>query len=83
MSLPALYGFMVLLFLLDPGDQTGERRRMMEFIEEFTEDEVYRLPDMGNGPQCAYILRGHTWYGGDGGVDPAAIGAGASDESEA
>ena len=22
MSLPALYGFMVLLFLLDPGDQT-------------------------------------------------------------
>ena len=25
MSLPALYGFMVLLFLLDPGDQTGER----------------------------------------------------------
>lgn len=65
------------------GDQTGERRRMMEFIEEFTEDEVYRLPDMGNGPQCAYILRGHTWYGGNGGVDPAAIGAGASDESEA
>ena len=63
------------------GDKTGERRRMMDFIEEFAEDQVYRLPDMGNGPQCAYILRGHTWYGGDGGVDPAAI-AGSDDAAE-
>lgn len=53
------------------GDITGERRRMMEFIEPFTDDQVYRLPDLGNGPQCAYILRGHKWYGNDGGLDPA------------
>ena len=48
------------------GEKTGERRRMMDFIEPFTEDDVYRLPDAGNGPQMLYILRGHKWYGSEG-----------------
>lgn len=54
------------------GEWTGERRRMMDFIEPFTDDQVYHLPDAGNGPSFAYILRDHTWYGDvlDNSLDP-------------
>lgn len=52
------------------GEWTGERRRMVDFIEEYTDDQVYRLPDDGNGPQNAFILRGHKWYGAENGLDP-------------
>jgi Fe-S-cluster-containing dehydrogenase component len=31
----------------------------------FTEDDIYRLPDDGNGPSFMYILRGRTWQGLD------------------
>lgn len=55
------------------GDRGGERRRMMEFIEEFTEDQVYTLPDEGNKPSFRYILRGHKWYGSDDGVEGSTI----------
>ena len=43
----------------------GGYRKMTEFLEEFTDDQVYALPDVGNGPACRYILRRHHWEGGD------------------
>ncbi|MFR4999885.1 MAG: 4Fe-4S dicluster domain-containing protein [Slackia sp.] len=46
-------------------DSAGEQRRMLDFIEDFDEDDLYKLPDAGNKPSFAYILRGHTWEGGD------------------
>ena len=46
---------------------------MMDFIEPFTDDQVYHLPDAGNGPSFAYILRDHKWYGDvlDNSLDPS------------
>lgn len=46
-------------------DPEGKQRKMVDFIEEFTEDQVHHLPDTGNHPSCAYILRRHHWEGGD------------------
>ena len=56
------------------GDADGDVRDFMgaydrtlgEFLddgacEEFTDDQVYRLPDSGNGPAHMYILRNRTW----------------------
>ena len=58
------------------GDADGDVRDFMgaydrtlgEFLddgacEEFTDDQVYRLPDSGNGPAHMYILRNRTWRG--------------------
>ena len=58
------------------GDTDGDVRDFMgaydrtlgEFIEdgaceEFTDDQVYRLPDSGNGPAHMYILRNRNWRG--------------------
>lgn len=47
------------------GEWTGERRKMMDFIEPFTDEDVHRVTDSGNGPQFLYILRGHQWLTGD------------------
>lgn len=46
-------------------DSAGEQRKMLDFIEDFDEADLYKLPDAGNKPSFAYILRGHTWEGGD------------------
>ncbi len=35
----------------------------------FTDEDVYHLPDDGNGPSFLYILRNRTWHGLDGAVD--------------
>ncbi len=43
----------------------GGYRKMVDFIEEFSEDQVHALPDVGNDPSCLYILRRHHWEGGD------------------
>lgn len=51
------------------GEWTGERRRMLDSIEPFTDDEVYAFDDSGNGPTGRFILRGQTWYGLDTGRD--------------
>ena len=32
-----------------------------DFVQPYTEDQVYQLPDEGNGPQFAYILRTAAW----------------------
>lgn len=50
-------------------DPLGEQRRMVEFIEEFSGEDVYKLPDAGNAPSFSYILRGHEWVG-DYAADP-------------
>lgn len=50
-------------------DPLGEQRKMVEFIEEFTDADVYKLPDAGNAPSFSYILRGHEWVG-DYAADP-------------
>lgn len=34
-----------------------------EYCKAYDEEEVYRLPDDGNGPNCAYVLRGRAWQG--------------------
>jgi len=39
-------------------------RKMTEFIEKFDEDaDIFHLPDVGNKPSFAYILRNHRWKG--------------------
>lgn len=45
-------------------DPTGARRKLVEFVEDFNEDQVYSLPNVGNHPSFKYILRNHEWKGG-------------------
>ena len=44
-------------------DPLGNQRKMVDFIEPFTEADVYHLPDVGNKPGFSYILRGQEWQG--------------------
>jgi len=36
-----------------------------ESVKEYSDDEVYRLPNVGNNPSFSFILRGKSWQGGD------------------
>ena len=36
-----------------------------DFVEEFSDSDLYRLDDEGNAPQGVYILRHMAWQGGD------------------
>ena len=36
-----------------------------DFVEEFSDSDLYRLDDEGNAPQGVYILRRMAWQGGD------------------
>lgn len=36
-----------------------------EFVEDFDESQIYKLPDAGNKPSLMYILRDMKWQGGD------------------
>ena len=36
-----------------------------EYLQPFTEDQVYSLPDAGNGPSYLYILRKAAWQGAE------------------
>lgn len=36
-----------------------------ETIEEFADDDVYTLPNVGNNPSFRYILRNMKWQGGE------------------
>ena len=38
---------------------------MLEAVRDFSESEVKHLPNVGNNPSFAYILRDHEWMGGD------------------
>lgn len=44
-------------------DMTQVRTTLGEWVEPYTDDEVYHLTDAGNGPQVCYILRNRTWQG--------------------
>lgn len=37
-------------------DPLGKRRKMVEFLEPFTDADVHKLPDVGNKPSYSYIL---------------------------
>ncbi|MCR5582881.1 MAG: 4Fe-4S dicluster domain-containing protein [Eggerthellaceae bacterium] len=41
----------------------GNRVKLGDFAESFTEDQVHHLPDVGNGPNLLYILRDRDWKG--------------------
>jgi Fe-S-cluster-containing dehydrogenase component len=43
----------------------GNRRKMLDFIEDFEESDVHKLPNVGNNPSYSYILRKHEWQGGE------------------
>ena len=45
---------------------TGNRVTLGELAQDFDEaTELHRLPDVGNGPEFAYILRDREWKGGE------------------
>jgi Fe-S-cluster-containing dehydrogenase component len=44
----------------------GPREEILgEYVDSFTDAQLYRLPDVGNKPSFAYILRDMKWQGGD------------------
>ncbi len=47
----------------EPPIQPVDRIKLGEFVEPFDESQVYYLPNVGNGPSFAYILRDRTWRG--------------------
>ena len=55
------------------GDAEGDVREFRgprgetagEFLEEFSDEQVHKLPDVGNKPSFAYILRDMKWQGGE------------------
>lgn len=40
------------------------RVKFGDFAESYAESDVHHLPNVGNDPSFAYILRGRTWQGG-------------------
>jgi Fe-S-cluster-containing dehydrogenase component len=34
------------------------------YLDAYSADQIYYLPDVGNKPSFAYILRNHKWQGG-------------------
>lgn len=41
------------------------RVSLLDDVDPFDDSDVYHLPDVGNGPSFAYILRDMTWRGGE------------------
>jgi Fe-S-cluster-containing dehydrogenase component len=41
------------------------RVKLGDFAKPFTDGELHHLPDVGNKPSFAYILRDRKWQGGD------------------
>lgn len=39
------------------------RVKMLDYVNEFSEDKLHALPDVGNGPAYRYILRKQKWQG--------------------
>jgi DMSO reductase iron-sulfur subunit len=39
--------------------------KLKDVVKPYAENELYRLPDVGNKPSFVYILRKETWQGGD------------------
>jgi Fe-S-cluster-containing dehydrogenase component len=40
------------------------RAKLGETIDPYSESDIYHLPDVGNVPSLAYILRNRKWHGG-------------------
>ncbi|NHM15399.1 4Fe-4S dicluster domain-containing protein [Eggerthellaceae bacterium zg-887] len=40
-------------------------QKLGDFLNEFKDDQIYRLPDSGNEPQLMYIMREMEWQGVD------------------
>ena len=48
------------------GSFRGARGETIDsFCEPYTEADLHRLPDVGNKPSFVYIVRNHTWQGGE------------------
>ena len=45
--------------------QCARGETLGDFVEEFSDSDLYRLDDEGNAPQGVYILRRMAWQGGD------------------
>ena len=43
----------------------GYDQTLGEKVADFTDDDVYQLPNKGNGPTFRYILRHKSWQGGE------------------
>ena len=41
------------------------RVRLGDYLNEFSESDIHHLPDVGNNPSFVYIMRNHTWQGGN------------------
>lgn len=44
-------------------DNGTEKTYLTDFCEDFSEGDLHGLPDVGNKPSFAYILRKHEWQG--------------------
>lgn len=44
-------------------DMVQTRTTMKDWVEPYTDADVYHLTDVGNGPSISYILRNRTWQG--------------------
>ena len=48
----------------DYAEMQQTRGTLKEYVEPYTEDEIHRLPDVGNGPELMYLLRSdRKWRG--------------------
>ena len=47
----------------DYDTMTATRTTLADWVEPWSESDVYHLADMGNGPQVCYILRNRKWQG--------------------
>jgi Fe-S-cluster-containing dehydrogenase component len=43
----------------------NSRASLKDVVDSYTDSDVYYLPDVGNKPSFAYILRGRKWQGGE------------------
>ena len=46
-------------------DCADARVSMVEYLAPFDDADVHHLPNAGNNPSFFYILRNHSWMGGD------------------
>jgi Fe-S-cluster-containing dehydrogenase component len=44
-------------------DMRQIRTTLKDWVEPYTDDDIYHLTDVGNGPSVCYILRNRTWQG--------------------
>ena len=48
----------------DYAEMQQTRVTLKEYVEPYTEDEIHRLPDVGNGPELMYLMRSdRKWRG--------------------